>query len=306
MRILFAVDGSKYSRSAIEQALNLKCLPGTELKVVTVVDFFEPFPALEGVKEKEVAAARKLVADIVAELKEAHPEAIVTGEVLDGYAVDEILHCAKEWPAHLIVLGSHGRTGLVSLWLGSVSRSVLLHAECAVRIVRTPAAPDAQAEAPRVLLALDNSEHSEHLVTHILALPWPAGTKFRCLHVVNELVVDVLLDPDAEFASTLTRHYEEKIATERIWVSKIADEINTALGKNMASVEVLLGDPREVIIDMAEQWPADLVLIGSHDRRGFEKLVLGSVSEAVATHAKCAVEVTRMPVKRKPKVHVII
>src|SRR5690348_16136559 len=104
MNILYAIDGSDLSIESIKHAMSLKCPAGTELKVMTAVEFFEPFPAIEGVKEKEIEACRKLVADTVEKLKAAHPEAKVEGEVLDGYPVEEILHCAREWPAHLIVV----------------------------------------------------------------------------------------------------------------------------------------------------------------------------------------------------------
>jgi nucleotide-binding universal stress UspA family protein len=304
MNILFAIDGSKFSQAAIDQALAMKCPAGTELKVVTVVDFSEPFPSVEGVKESEIEAARKLVADTVDKLKNSHPGAEVTGEVLDGYPVDEILDESRDWPAHLIVLGSHGRTPLAELLLGSVSRAVLLHATCAVRIVRTTG-KDAGA-AQNVILALNDSEHSKHLVDHALSLPWAEGTTFRCLHVVTELNVNALLDPDTGFATTLSHHYDEKLFTEKQWVHAVADGINEAFGAKVATAEVCLGEPREKLLEIAYQWPADLIMLDSHGRRGIEKLLMGSVSEAVATHAKCAVEVTRMPASKRQKLHIII
>jgi len=304
MNILFALDGSGSSTKAIDHAFTLKCPSGTALKVVTVVDCFEPFPSLQGVKEKEVEAARKLVADTVEKLKKVHPEADVSGEVLDGYPTVEILHCSREWPAHLIVVGSHGRTGLAELWLGSVSRSVLSHAPCAVRIVRNKVQ---DASGPqRVLLAIDDSEHCEHLIEHVLALPWAEGTHFRCLHVVQEFNSDFSLDSDTGFITTLAQHYDDQLHSEKKRLSKVVEKIDDAFGLAVASAHVALGDPRKQILEHAAEWPADLIVIGSHGRQGVEKMLLGSVSEAVAVHAKCAVEVTRMPVKRKAKLHYII
>lgn len=304
MNILFGIDGSKFSQAAIVQALALKCPAGTELKVVTVVDFEEPFPVIEGVKEAEIEAARKLVADTVQMLKSTHPDAAVSGEVVDGYAVDEILHVSRQWPAHLIILGSHGRTPLADLWMGSVSRAVLLHASCAVRILRPKEGQDLSA-GQKVLLALDDSEHSKHLVEHALEFPWPDGTKFRCVHVIPELNVDALLDPDTGFNTTLARHYEDRIIVEKQWVHDVAEKINAAYGTKCATSEVLVGDPREKLIELSQQWPADLIMLDSHGRRGFEKLLLGSVSEAVATRANCSVEVTRMPASKRQRLHLI-
>ncbi|MBS1989923.1 MAG: universal stress protein [Cyanobacteria bacterium SZAS LIN-2] len=304
MNILFAVDGSRCSANAIDHALTMRCPAGTALKVVSVVDCFDPLPAVHSVKEKQVEAARKLVADIVEKLKKAHPEADVSGEVLDGAPAIELLHCSREWPAHLIVVGSHGRSGLSELWLGSVSRAILTHAPCAVRIVRNTSKDASSAQ--NVLLAIDDSEHSEHLVEHVLALPWAVGTRFQCLHVVPELNVDVLLDPDTGFATTLAQHYDDQLHSEKKRVAKVVEKIDSAFGQSVATAHVALGEPRKQILEHAANWPADLIMVGSHGRRGFELLVMGSVSEAVATQAKCAVEVTRMPVKRKAKLHYII
>jgi len=55
------------------------------------------------------------------------------------------------------------------------------------------------------------------------------------------------------------------------------------------------GNQKSVIVDLAAKWPADLVVIGSHGRRGVERFLLGSVSEAVVRHAPCSVQVVRIP-----------
>jgi nucleotide-binding universal stress UspA family protein len=54
-----------------------------------------------------------------------------------------------------------------------------------------------------------------------------------------------------------------------------------------------LGEPRAVILDTAKTWGANLIVLGSHGRRGMDRFLLGSVSEAVAIHAHCSVEVIR-------------
>ena len=55
------------------------------------------------------------------------------------------------------------------------------------------------------------------------------------------------------------------------------------------------GDQKSVIVDFAAKWPADLIIMGSHGRKGFDQFLLGSVSEAVVRHAPCSVEVVRLP-----------
>ena len=58
------------------------------------------------------------------------------------------------------------------------------------------------------------------------------------------------------------------------------------------------GDPKSKIIDAASKWHADLIVVGAHGRKGLDRFLMGSVSEAVARHASCSVEIVRIPSKR--------
>ncbi len=79
-------------------------------------------------------------------------------------------------------------------------------------------------------------------------------------------------------------------------VTKVADELRSKNLKVTTTVEQ--GDPKSKIIDAASKWRADLIVVGSHGRTGLEHFLLGSVSEAVARHAGCSVEIVRIPSKR--------
>jgi len=75
-----------------------------------------------------------------------------------------------------------------------------------------------------------------------------------------------------------------------------AEEIIASSGlKTSESISVLVDSPKQIILNEAQAWGADLIVVGSHGRRGISRFVLGSVSEAVATHAACSVEVIRKP-----------
>ena len=308
MKILFAVDGSRCSEEAIASVVKMKCPMGTEFMVVTAVDFYAAFSADVDARGKEIHAANQFIEETLQKLKAAHPSVSVEGRVLDGHIVQEILRVAEEWPADLIMLGSHGRSGLTEFFLGSVSRSVLSNADCAVRIVRPgdaekSASKAGSKEGMNVLIGLDQSEHCKHLIDHVLRLPWSVGTKFRLVNVIPEVNKNVLFDPDVEFAKTAATEYDSLIDSHSHWMKETADRLNdTFEQKDIAEFEVLLGDPRKVILEIARSWPADIVMLGSHGKRGMERLFLGSVSEAVATHAPCTVEVTRVPAFRKAKV----
>jgi nucleotide-binding universal stress UspA family protein len=61
----------------------------------------------------------------------------------------------------------------------------------------------------------------------------------------------------------------------------------------LVSTQVLKGSPKRTIVEEAEAWGADLIVVGSHGYRLWERMLLGSVSQAVAAHAKCSVEIVR-------------
>ncbi len=281
MRIIVAIDKSTCSKTALSEAIYMDCPVFTEIKVVTVLDYSEPLPVLELIQSEECDAAKKLVESAVDQLKEAHPLAEVSGEVLDGYPDDAIIKLSRTWLADLIIVGSHGRKGISKLWLGSVSRAILLHAPCAVRVARPGPHAETTQGGKNVLLALDGSEHSEHLIDHVLAFPWFEGTQFRCLHVVHP-VAAALDDQEFEHQSS---SFDGFIGQQHEWLEKQAARINEVFDQPVATGKILIGEAREQILLNAIEWPADLVVLGSHGRRGIDKLIMGSVSDAISNNA---------------------
>jgi len=87
----------------------------------------------------------------------------------------------------------------------------------------------------------------------------------------------------------------ESSAEAKALVAKTADALRSA--GIYVTTAVVQGDPKSVVIDDAEAWGADLIVLGSHGRKGLQRFLLGSVSEAVLRHAHCSVEVVRLPSK---------
>lgn len=143
MRLLLATDGSKFSEAALRAVIRQTRKPGTEIRVLHVV---EPPPLLvyrqmQGYEsvlaqawEAERKRAKKLVKNTVELLRAKGLKASGTAE--DGDAKSKILEAAKKWRADLIVLGSHGRKGIQRFLMGSVSEAVARHAPCSVEVVR--------------------------------------------------------------------------------------------------------------------------------------------------------------------------
>ncbi|HIA51520.1 MAG TPA: universal stress protein [Candidatus Melainabacteria bacterium] len=305
MKILLAIDGSDCSTEVAKLVSEMTCSAGTELMVLSAVDFLEPLPSLEGIKRKELLATEKLVHSYVEQLRSAHPDAIVSGAVADGYACEEILDTCKEWAPDLVMVGSHGRSGLDYLFFGSVSRTVFLEAPCAVRIVRRKSEEHSEAGTYNVIVALEHTDSSGQVLDHVLSTPWSQKTNFRCVHVVRDTPESILSEPEGGYTHSMKSHYDNLVAGRLGWLEAAAAKLNDKLGRRAATAEILRGEPRKAILDLAKNWPADLILVGSHGRRGIDKAVLGSVSEAIAVHAQCSVEMTRVKTLSK-KVHIIV
>jgi nucleotide-binding universal stress UspA family protein len=86
---------------------------------------------------------------------------------------------------------------------------------------------------------------------------------------------------------------DEAMKRAQVAIAAAMDILATAGVRVSESLSVLLKSPKEVILDEASQWGADLIVVGSHGRRGIDRFLMGSVAESVASHAGCSVEVAR-------------
>ena len=146
----------------------------------------------------------------------------------------------------------------------------------------------------KILLATDGSEHSKLAVEEIANRIFPASSKL--------LIVSVFENPSLNMYAPLpmgdmANYYEQaeltirKIAQQAV---ESAAELIAAKNKTLSiSTAVLEGGAKIAILDAADEFSADLIVVSSHGRGGFERFLLGSVSQSVALHAKCSVEIVR-------------
>jgi len=137
----------------------------------------------------------------------------------------------------------------------------------------------------KLLLSIDESRFSEAATQAVIAQFQPQGTEIKVLNVVD-LPLPIPTSDAAGFRELSLKHGQEL-------VQKAERALNQAGYKTQTAVEE--GDPKSKIIDQATQWNADLIVLGSHGRKGFDRFLLGSVSESVSRHASCSVEIVRLP-----------
>jgi nucleotide-binding universal stress UspA family protein len=145
----------------------------------------------------------------------------------------------------------------------------------------------------KILLAVDNSDCSKAAVQAVAERPWPAGSQIKILSVVEPVYVpttDTWILPEKfyfEIDKSAREQAEAAIAyaVEKIEASDVA--------KLAILTEIKEGLAKDMILEEAEKWGADLVLLGSHGYRGLKKFLIGSVSHAVAAQAQCSVEIVK-------------
>lgn len=145
-----------------------------------------------------------------------------------------------------------------------------------------------------ILLAIDGSLCSESALEEIIHRPWPTGSKLRIVSIVE------LPRLPGKEPWVLPPGYFEQLANAatdrtRAMVNRAIARVRNEHGPRLEVVgETLLeGDPKELILQVAEQWGADLIVLGSHGLHGWKRFWLGSVSQAVAANAPCSVEIVR-------------
>lgn len=143
----------------------------------------------------------------------------------------------------------------------------------------------------KILLAIDGSPCSDAAVAEVARRPWPEGSLVKVL-----TAIETPMPPTPETWAVPLTYFEDMEAALRKQGQKIVDRAVQKLTSNRTlRVDALLapGSPRSVILDEAESWNADLIVMGSHGYGALKRFLLGSVSQAVVSHAKCSVEVVR-------------
>jgi nucleotide-binding universal stress UspA family protein len=142
----------------------------------------------------------------------------------------------------------------------------------------------------RILVAVDDSEFSADVLDAVIAQFPAQNTEVRVIHVLQPIAAA----PPPQMAPGYAPELEGAKQQAHKLVDECARELSKAGFRVEARVEV--GDIREEIIDAAAEWPADLIVLGSHGHGNVRRLLMGSVAESVARHAKCSVEIVRKPV----------
>jgi nucleotide-binding universal stress UspA family protein len=310
MNIVIAYDGSDFAKAAIDDLRRAGLPQKANALVVCVGETLLPTPSaamidlppsvlpsrvagtlLQARAETDHAkeAASALAREGSLQVHRLFPHWGVYPEPVVGTPAEAVIQKAIDWQADLIVVGSHGRSALGRLLLGSVSKRVATEAPCSVRVARHVT----ERTGPmRIIVGVDGSPGAEASVGAMASRPWPAGTEARLIAVDATIrpTGTATLVPTA--AAWIRESNEEQLAKAHAMLEHSANEL---LEAGLAvTLQTPKGIPQELLSEEAASWEADCIFVGARGfKNGGQPWRAGSVSTALATHAPCSVEIIR-------------
>lgn len=147
----------------------------------------------------------------------------------------------------------------------------------------------------KILLAVDGSQLSDAAVEAVAQRPWPANSEVRVLTAIEPFTpyLTEMWATSNEFWEEMDKASKEQANTA---LNRALERLKTAADQSLKiSTDLVKGNAKHAILEEAEKWGADLIIVGSHGYTGLKRMLLGSVSQAIASHAHCSVEIVRAP-----------
>ena len=290
MKVLVAVDAISSDRASVRAAVERPWPTNTCFCLLNVFNPF-PFTAAPIIQDRLKGQVLQNLETAARPFRKAGWDTIT--EIIAGTARRDIIRFAMDWRADLVIVGCNDLGDLGRFLLGSIARSVVRHAPCSVEVARphrVRAKGSLHRAGMRILVATDGSDFAVAAVHSVANRPWPAESVAKVISVPEFIL---LKDP-----SYFKTHEGKNLRKASI------DDAESCIGagvrilsrsslKVCSDVPNVEDRPYRVILNEADTWDADLIVVGSHGRSGFDRVIMGSVSEAVALHASCSVEVIR-------------
>lgn len=289
-KILIPLGGSKLAEAVLPYAryLTRQCkIPVELLCAIDVAELATYTPVerallLEKFIRHETATAENYLRSVADSFRGMD----VTCTVKAGRPEEVIVNAAERHAGILIAMASHGRSGLGRFLLGSVAEKILRGAGNPLLIVRAGAGADGdgERELKSVIVPLDGSPLAERAMPMAAVLAKKLGIEavlLRAYGVPTAGYVNEDNFPVANYLDILEAAHDEA----NLYIGRKVAEMKE-LGVPAVTSVVKEGTPADTIIDFAGESPADLIMMASHGRSGVKRLVLGSVTEAVARHGR--------------------
>lgn len=296
-RLLLATDGSQGSAVAEDYAFALARSWGASL---TVMNVLECPPGLDPQNPVNQLYLTELMKQATSELVALKARAVDRGisahtRIATGIPSEEVLSVATGEDPDLIIVGTRGKTGLTHVLLGSTAERIIRAAPCPVLAVRAQPYGEEQAvgnrrdptHLERILVPVDFSDCSLDALEYAALVAQRSKAALTLLHVLEPISYGL----DFTFPHKATRESIKAGHTKRV-----GDLVSALASAGVPSECLIVGGlPTDSILDAARKQPADLIVMGTHGRRGLSHALFGSIAEAVLRKSSCPVLMVRSP-----------
>ena len=288
-RILIATELSEASRKALEFATHI-VPPGADVRIVSVAENPRTLVPTGSLPSSVLAEAREeLLRDATDAVNQAYrrfarDDVQLETDVIElakhgGDVIHALLDCASTWHADLLIVGAREHYGWLSRWVeGTVSEPLVKLSHCPILVVPARGDSPIHRTPERILFALDGSDPALQALRFGLTLVGPQA-ELRAVYVVDRGVQ--LADPvtiDA-LEDAFTKQGEQALTAAKAVLDSIGAERSMAEIVSTASTH---DDIANAILREAQNWQAELIVMGTHGRRGIARWLLGSVAGRVA------------------------
>lgn len=297
-KILVPTDFSECSALALRQALAISAACDASLDVLHAYDIptFVPPHVVVVMAGVEASISEHAEAQAKAQLQELveacnAQEGVARRELRLGPAAGAVVEFVGENDYDLIVMGTHGRTGLSRLFLGSVAANVLRHSVCPVLAV-TSAGADEAGKPPsesvhlpeRILVPVEDWAAARAVLDQLALLPNARQLQLELQHVVEPLP---FVPPEVNGANgTGLASYPEVAAKQARELLSQCSKHAVGLQLHVAATRICTGYVSDEILGEARSFDADWIAMATHQRKGVGRWFLGSVTERVVGEAK--------------------
>lgn len=290
MKVLVCIDGSETGEIVLESLAANVWPANTEWMILTVVvpDLVDILDDALPYESHSATERESILNDAVSRIRLMNSGTVVGAHIALGNPGKEILSAAKGWNSDLIVIGTSNRMCLSKTFLGTASSHILKGSECPVLILRN------DRSFKNVCVAMDGTETDATVLAWLESRPWRADTRFHFVTVISPFRSD---DADSDDVATAIATLQSFAKAEDAALDKLHREVAnlSRLAVHECLVDVIDGQACEKILEYAGLIEADLLVLGSHNRGLFGKLLVHSVSLETSLKSSCTIAV----VKRK-------
>jgi len=293
-QLLVTLDGSEFGEHALPFAraiaektgasVNIShvhcCEPPTELLQNTPFQYegvsMDTYEMKDAEEQRAYLKARE--SDLKAEL----PDNRICSALLEGYVTEALERHAREIGADLIVMTTHGRTGVSRAWLGSVADSLVRNSSFPLLVIR-PMEDGGTFPVPafsHFLVPLDGSPLGETILEPAVDLAKAMGARFTLLHVVSPHVT-----VGARVSPVPSGRLEDRMEKAQAYLDGVVKRLADEGVKAESRIESHYA-PARAILSLAEEEKVDLVALATHGYTGVKRALLGSVADKVLRGAK--------------------